>query len=80
MPSATERFTIPEDMLLVKCVSKHRCLYDKNHMYHSNWKIKEDLWIEIARTLNRSGEYTIPLHTLLGSGTANVILRNFRYK
>lgn len=54
---ACNMFTIREDEELTKLVKKHRCLYDKKHMYYNNNRdIKYKLWVEIANQIGKDGK------------------------
>lgn len=53
-------FSIQEDVELTKLVERHRCLYDRNHIYYKKYyDIKHKLWVEIAKKCGKDGKCII---------------------
>lgn len=49
-------FTFEEDSMLADYLSRRPCLYDLQHSAYKDQQIKENVWKEISKKLNKSGK------------------------
>lgn len=49
--------TDDESETFINLVSQHPCLYDSKDPNHKDLRIKENIWKEIADTLNKTSKY-----------------------
>ena len=50
-------FSVEEDEVLVEEVACHPSLWQLSHPQYKNQRIKDNVWVEIAEKVGKSGEF-----------------------
>ena len=50
-------FSVEQDEVLVEEVAHHPSLWQLSHPHHKNQRVKDNVWVEIAEKVGKSGEF-----------------------
>lgn len=59
MPRPSQVTFYEEDVKLAELVTQHPCIFNAEHAFYKNQRIRDNVWHKISEDINKNGNYTL---------------------